>query len=263
MSSRVKLDKKVSQMEPLLHNVVWAINKGIGDDIREYMSTYHKTTNNSVILMRGDNINTNLENYVVTDTVELKLFRRSAWQGCVLIDREHKFTITICTRQTLDAISRKRNRRIPHYLMSILHVLNGDLEAPVKQMHLAEMFPDEFTQFTDDELKDDFESIMEDEINSDDEYRHGVVVYESKNMKIDSISFLVLDADLDTVRDYSLNEMIKPNFGDLTATEESHGKEKDMHSLVSVKEGLSKDKERKSEKKPLVSRKEEEVKKQA
>lgn len=263
MPTRVKIDKRVNQMEPLLRNVVWAISKGIGDDVRDYLATYHKTTNNAVMLMRSDNINTNLENFVITDSVELKKFRRSAWQGCVLIDRENKFTITICTRQTLDAISRKRNRRIPHYLMSILYVLNGDLEAPVKQMHLADLFPDEFTQFSGDELKDDFEEIMADEINYDDGYRHGVVVYESKNMEIDTISFLVLDADLDTVREYSLKEMVKPNFSDLTVEEERQTGKKKARNLVSVKEGLSKDKEGKSEKKPLVSHKEREVKKQA
>ncbi|MBR3206854.1 MAG: hypothetical protein IKF58_10645, partial [Bacillus sp. (in: Bacteria)] len=152
MTIKVKIDKRVNQMKPLLENVVWAISKGIGDDVRDYLVNNPKETNNALILMRGDNINTNLRNFVVSGSVELKKFRRSAWQGCVLIDRENKFTITICTRQTLDAISRKRNRRIPHYLMSILYVLNGDLEAPVKQMHLADLFPDQFTQFSGDEL---------------------------------------------------------------------------------------------------------------
>ncbi|MDU3490281.1 MAG: DUF5986 family protein [Clostridiales bacterium] len=263
MPNRVKMDKRVSQMEPLLRNVVWAVSKGIGDDVREYLAEYHKTTNNAIILMRGDNINTNLENFVVTDSIELKKFNRSAWRGCILIDRQNKFTITICTRQTLETISRKRNRRIPHYLMSILYVLNGDLEAPTKQIHLADLFPDEFTQFSNDELRDDFEDIMEDEINYDDGYRHGVVVYESKNMEITDIEFLILDADLDTVHRYSLNEMVKPNFNDLTAEEAEPTAEKAKRNLVSLKAELSKDKEGQSEKKPLVSHKEQEVKKQA
>ena len=263
MSNEVKIDKRVNQMEQLLRNVVWAISKGIGDDVRDYLATYHKTTNNAVMLMRGDNINTNLENFVVTGSVELKKFRRYAWQGCVLIDRENKFTITICTRQTLDAISRKRNRRTPHYLMSILYMLNGDLEAPVKQLHLADLYPDEFTKFSGDDLKDDFEAIMADEINYDDGYRHGVAVYESKHMEIDTIAFLVLDADLDAVREYSLNEMVKPNFRDLTAEEENQADKKKSSNLVSVKEGLSKDKAGKTEKKPLVLHKEREVNKQA
>ena len=95
MSIRVKMDNQVSRMDSLLRNIVWAINKGIGDDVREYLSETHKETNNAIILMRGDNINTNLRNFVVSDTVELKKFRRSAWQGRILIDRENKFTITI------------------------------------------------------------------------------------------------------------------------------------------------------------------------
>lgn len=263
MSIRVKMDNQVSRMDSLLRNIVWAINKGIGDDVREYLSETHKETNNAIILMRGDNINTNLRNFVVSDTVELKKFRRSAWQGRILIDRENKFTITICTQQTLDAISRKRNRRIPHYLMTILHILNGDLKAPVKQMHLADLYPDEFTVFTDEEFMDDFEEIMEDEINYDDGYRHGVVVYEARNMEIDTISFLILDQDLDTVHEYSLKEMVQPSFSDLTAEDESQSRKKIVHNLVSVKAGLSKEKKGQEEKKPLVSRKKEEVEKQA
>lgn len=258
-----KLDNSVRQMEPLLRNIVWAINKGIRDDIREYLSNYHKETNNAIPHMRGDNINTNLRNFVVSDTVEIKKFHRSAWQGCILIDRENKFTITICARKTLDAISSQPNRKIPHYLMSILHILNGDLEAPVKQIHLADLFPDKFTQFTDDEFRDDFDEIMEDEINYDDGYRHGVVVYESKNMDIKTIEFLILDANFNTVREYSLNEMVKPNFSDLTVEDEDQSPEKTVHSLVSVKDGLEREKEGQSERQPLVSNKQQEVKKQA
>lgn len=100
------MDKKVKQMEPLLRGVVWSISKGVGEDIRGYLSEYNKETNNAIIHMRGDNINTNLKKYVVTDSVELKKFRRAGWQGCILIDRDNKFTITICTRQTLNAISK-------------------------------------------------------------------------------------------------------------------------------------------------------------
>lgn len=262
MSIRVKKNNQVSKLESLLRNIVWAISKAIGDDIKEYLADTNKETNNALILMRGDNINTNLRNFVVSDTVELKKFHRSVWQGRILIDRENKFTITICTKQTLEAITRKRNRRIPHYLMTILHVLNGDLEAPVKQMNLAELYPDEFTVFSDEEFKEDFEEIMEDEINFDDGYRHGVVVYESKNMEIDTISFLILDADLDTVHEYSLNEMVQPNFSDLTAEDEHQSRKRDAHSLVSIKEGISRDKEGQLEKKPLVSHKKEEVEKQ-
>lgn len=74
------MDNQVNQMESLLRNIVWAISKAIGDDVREYLAETHKETNNAINLMRGDNINTNLRNFVVSDTVELKKFHRSAWQ---------------------------------------------------------------------------------------------------------------------------------------------------------------------------------------
>ena len=51
MTIRVKIDKRVNQMEPLLRNVVWAISKGIGDDVRDYLANYHKTTNNASAIL--------------------------------------------------------------------------------------------------------------------------------------------------------------------------------------------------------------------
>lgn len=147
--------------------------------------------------------------------------------------------------------------------MSILHVMNGDLEAPVKQIHLADVCPEEFTQFTEDEFRDDFEEIMEEDINRDGRYRHGVVVYEAKNMRIEEISFLVLDADFDTVYEYSLKELLKPDFSELTAEYDIQNNINDVHSLVSVKAGVLKDEKEKTEKQPLVSHKRQEVNKQA
>lgn len=234
---------KPSENEMLLRKIVKAIEKGVGEDIREYLMSTDKATNNAVRMLRSDNINTNLRDSVVSDTVELHYFNRSAWTGCLLIDREHKATYTICARQTLEAIPKKKNRQIPHYLQTILHIQNGEVEATQHQMSLADFMPELFTHFSDEEFRDDYLKIMEEEISFGDGYTHLVIAYETERQVITSIAVKLLDPDFQTAQEYSLMEMLKPDFSDLTASVDSQDKaqpKKDSHSLVSVKAGLKK-----------------------
>lgn len=255
----------IESMEPILRLIVKAVEKGVGEDIREYLASTDKATNNAVPLMRADNINTNLRDGVASDdVVELKYFKRSAWTGCLLIDRENQVTYTICTEQTLDGIPKKPNRRIPHYLQTILYIQNGDIEPRYKQQSLFEMFPD-IIQFSDEDYQEDYKSIMGDELSFGDEYRHLVVVYETEYLAITSIALKMLDKDFHTAQEYSLESLLRPDFSELTAVTEKDSKEekKDSHSLVSVKAGLKRTRESEPQKETKISAKKVEEKKQA
>ena len=46
--------------DDLLRKIVYCIEKAIGDDLQQYLRENHRETNNAIILLRGDNINTNL-----------------------------------------------------------------------------------------------------------------------------------------------------------------------------------------------------------
>lgn len=258
MSIRVNIEA----LKPQLGIIVRAIEKGVNDDIRDYLRTSNKMTNNAVRLMRGDNINTNLRNSTISETMELKLFHRSAWEGCLLIDRLHKYTITICTKQTLEGIAAKPNRRIPHYLQTILYAENSDVVAQYHQMHLSDYQMDLITQFTDEDYRDDYDKIMEEEISFDDGYIHLVVVYEVKNFNVTYIAVRLLDRNLDISQEYSLMDYLQPNFGELTQPEEKEEKA-DAHNLVTVKAGLQKRKDEKSGAEPRIVARKEEREKQA
>ncbi|MFR2879797.1 MAG: DUF5986 family protein [Lachnospiraceae bacterium] len=49
--------------------IVYCIEKAIGDDLQQYLRENHRETNNAIILLRGDNINTNLRTHVVKDDI--------------------------------------------------------------------------------------------------------------------------------------------------------------------------------------------------
>ena len=51
--------------DDLLRKIVYCIEKAIRDDLQQYLRENHRETNNAIILLRGDNINTNLRTHVV------------------------------------------------------------------------------------------------------------------------------------------------------------------------------------------------------
>lgn len=259
----------VIDIQPELRLIVRALTKAIGPDTRSYLTGSNMDTNNAIILLRGDFINTNLRDMVVAvnDNLELKHFKRFVWTGSLLIDRKHKITITISARPTLNRIKNVKGRKNPHYLQSMCHVLNGDLKAECKQMTLGDIEGVDFDPpFTDDVYEDDFDSIIEAAISQGEGYRHCVVAYEAERLEMKSISLLLLDGDLDVVQDISLMDLLQPDFGTLTAPvakEEEVSQKKDAHSLIKVKAGLKSKHANEPERKTEIATKQEEVAKQA
>ena len=81
-------------------------------------------TNNAVVFLRGDRINTNIVNSVKSDVVEVRYFKRSAWQGCIVIDRNNKLTFSVASKNTLERIPQKKRRSCPHFLQTLLNTEN-------------------------------------------------------------------------------------------------------------------------------------------
>jgi len=227
------MDYILAEMQPQLKLIVKAIQKGVGEDVREYKNTTNKATDNAVPFMRADNINTNLRDSVASDSLELKYFKRCSWTGCLLIDRLNKRTITICSKQTLERIPRKTDRRIPHYLQTILYVQNSKVEGVSEQPDLF-YYPHE-DRFSEEEYRRDYEEIMDDEISFGDRYVHWVVVYEALHYTVTSIAMKKLDQYFRTAQEIRLEELLSPDFRDLTMESSSSDQAKDVHSLVSVK----------------------------
>lgn len=226
----------IKAIRPLLIKIVRAVEKGCGEDVRSYIEQSDKATNNALKFLRSDNINTNLRDTVASETVDLKTFPRGGWTGCLLIDRLHLLTFTICAKQTLDRIPRKKDRSIPHYLQSILYAQNSQITVPDRQMFFPGLV-DRVAQFSDEVLKDDYCKIMADDISFGDGYRHIVIIYERDQYQISSIAMRLLDKDFRIAQEYSLMDLLHPNFGDLTATLEAT-QQKDAHNLISVKASL-------------------------
>ena len=134
--------------DDLLRKIVYCIEKAIGDDLQQYLRENHRETNNAIILLRGDNINTNLRTHVVKDDIDLVPFQRYGWSGRMVIDRKEHITYSIMTEGTLSGVPKKKNRENPHYLQSVLYVENKDCIAKERQILMQYIKPD-FARLTD------------------------------------------------------------------------------------------------------------------
>lgn len=205
--------EKITVNEDLMRLVVRAIDKAIADDVPQYLSDNFKETNNALRQYRGDCINTNLRQMVVTEDIILIPFQRYSWSGRLLVDLVNKVTYTITTQQTLHAIPRKKDRNRPHFLHSILAVENKNYEGQYKQTTLFPM--DVFDQ---DILQQDFDSIISGLISLKDGYRHYIIAYSSSQDELQDVRLDFLDRDFSVVDSCSLNHYIRPDFARLTTS---------------------------------------------
>lgn len=216
-----------------------AVEKGAIEDMREYLQNCDTITKNGMPGVRSDKINTNLKNMVTSDTVEVKLFKRSSWMGILVIDKESKMFFSVCTKNTLNRIQKNKTRKSPHYAQTMVNTVNKGEIASVKQMSMVEIDPRFVTVFSDEDFEKDFFSIMEEAVQEYDDYRFWIVSYEIEHFALKSLSAVLMDKDFDRVQEISLLEDLKPNFGDLTAAEPKNEKNEDVRSFLSVKEDLA------------------------
>ena len=110
------------------------------------------------------------------------------------------------------------------------------------QQTLGDYFPEVKSQFSDEEYRDDYKTIMDDDLKFGDDYRHLVVVYESAHFEVTSIAVKMLTPEFETAQEYALDSLLKLDFSELTNTD-AETEKRDGRSLVSVKDSLRKEKE--------------------
>lgn len=229
-----------------------AIEKGAVEDTKSYLQSCETITTNGMPGVRADKINTNLSKMVVSEDVEIKMFNRSSWKGVLVVDNGNKTLFSVCTKNTLDRITKNKTRRSPHYAQTMVNTINKDEVAEVKQMTIADYDSSFAVVFSEEDFEKDFFSIMEEAVCEYEGYRFWVVSYEVEKFVMKSLSAVLMDKDFDTVQEISILEALKPNFGELTAVEPKQEKKKDVRSLLSVKAGVPASKSTEPEKRTEI-----------
>lgn len=229
-----------------------AIEKGAIEDTRSYLQSCDTITTNGLPGVRADKINTNLSKMVASDDIEIKMFSRSSWKGVLVVDNGNKTLFSVCTKNTLDRVTKNKTRRSPHYAQTMVNTINKDEVAEVKQMTIADYDPTFAVTFSEEDFEKDFFSIMEHAVCEYEGYRFWVVSYEVEKFVMKSLSAILMDKDFDRVQEISILEALKPNFGELTAVEPKQEKKKDVRSLLSVKTGIPASKSTEPEKRTEI-----------
>ena len=194
-----------------------AIEKGVCEDIRTYLANSDNAVNNAVVFLRGDYIATNIRNTVESETVAIRYFKRSSWTGCIVLDRIHKHSYSVCAKKTLERIPKNMKRKTPHYLQTILNTENKSEKAMYRQMSLGDFGFSTGSQFTEEEYEKDYYSIMEEDLSLADGYRHWVITYEAEHNSLTGLSAVLLDGEFGVVEEITLMDLMKPDFGGLTS----------------------------------------------
>lgn len=215
-----------------------AIEKGAIEDIKSYLQSCDTITMNGLPGVRADKINTNLSKMVASENVEIKMFSRSSWKGILVVDKENKTLFSVCTKNTLDRITKNKTRRSPHYAQTMVNTINKDEVAEVKQMTIADIDATFAGAFTEEDFEKDFFAIMEEAVCEYVGYRFWVITYEVEKFVMKSLSAILMDKDFDRVQEISILEALKPNFAELTSVEPNQEKKKDVRSLLSIKKDV-------------------------
>jgi hypothetical protein len=222
--------------ENFKRRLVACVNKALQDDLSLYLSEFHPDTKNGVPHLIGDWINTNIRTDLAGEHIDVMEFSRFSWRGKVIIDRENSVTYTIMREKRLFQI-RKHKRDHPHYLQTIVAVLNANFEAPVKQMNIFGVSEIGFEQ---EVLDKDYNSIFCGCLDRSAGFTHCVIVYDTFRNELSGIKILFLDRDLDEIERIPLNEFIKPDFSTLTDTvlveeETNEAESKTSEDLIALK----------------------------
>ena len=193
-----------------LSMVVRAIEKAVSEDIPRQLSEHPMETNNYIGLMRGDWINQNLRAFAPIDDYELLRIQRYGWKGRIIINRDKRITLSVCTEANLRTIPLKQRSR-PHYAMSLLKVQNGDLQGMYQQQWLYPIEP-----FEDQVLEEDYDDIIGGAIDPAEGYRHYFVTYKASGDELTDVKLVLMDPYFNVVSEQSLNHLIKPDFSRLT-----------------------------------------------
>ena len=218
----------------LIRRIVRAIEKAIANDIPAMIHEHPLETINYIKIMRTDYINENLKSIALGEDIKLIKFKRFSWFGCMLVDLRKRTTYTITTKQNLKSIPKKKDRKSPHFLMSVLAVENGDLHGQYEQQSLFPMYNYGFDKEC---YETDYNNIVNGVLDPREGYRHFVISYEISDDILLNVDLLLLDKNFYEVEKRSLNEYIKPDFAKLTNLETAYSKEenqKDKKRKVSL-----------------------------
>lgn len=200
-------------MEKLKETIANVIAEALEQVFLDCKYKLNLDSHNCLGSMKSDVINTKLKEVLTSENYIIHKFKRYAWEGRFILDLDSKSVISITSIPNLNRIPIDKNRKVPHYMQSILNCLNNDIEAN-KQMSF-----ELGKTFDNDVYEKDFKDIFYD-LNIDfEEYTYYVVAYDYKFNKVSEMNWYLLGNEFNVAEKESIMSLINPDFLDLTSSE--------------------------------------------
>lgn len=200
-------------MEKLKETIANVIAEALEQDFLDYKYKLNLDSYNCLGSMKSDVINTKLKEVFTSENYIIHKFKRFAWEGRFILDLNTKSLISITSISNLNRIPIEKNRKVPHYMQSILNCLNNDIETN-KQMSI-----DLGKTFDIDVYEKDFKNIFYG-LNIDfKEFTYYVVAYDYKFNKVSEMNWYLLGNEFNVAEKESILNLINPDFLDLTSSE--------------------------------------------
>ena len=219
-----------------LRLITRAISKAVRDRLPLCYQENTYETNNYRAHIKGDLINQCLREMLVLNGVTLHPFKRHGWEGRLIIDHAHKAIFNVVSKDTLDRIP-KAHRKWPHYLQTLLTVVNGAYEPRVEQLS----FMPNMEMFDSDTYNADFDLLLQGIIDDPQQWHHYVIAHTSSRCDVKDVHAYFLDGNFNVIDDRSLNEFIEPDTSALIAKIQqasTNQAKQDAHDLVGLKPGI-------------------------
>lgn len=198
----------------LKYKIVSCIRSALEDDLDNFKTSSNLVTNNGVPFLKGDYINTRLQNELADENIEVIPFKRYGWESRIVVDHINKVAYNVISKSRVQQLMKDAaSSTVPHYSMLFAYTLNSDLKAPEKQTSMFDNYP-----FSDETMTEGYNKLLGGQLQPTAGYNYCVIVYEISDGQLNTCEALILDKDLDLVEKISLADFIKPDYASLTPT---------------------------------------------
>lgn len=201
-------------MEKLKETIAITIVEALEQDFIDKKYSLDLDSKNCLGMMKSDVINTNLKKKFNSERYIVHKFNRYAWEGRFIIDLETKSLISITSISNLNHVPKVKGRKIPHYMQTILHCLNEEVK------YNQQMSFEGFEEFDSEVYEEDFEKILSGLDVNFNEFTYYVVAYDFKSNKVVDMNWYLLGSGFNIAEETSMMELVKPDFMDLTTSQE-------------------------------------------
>ncbi len=213
------------------YKIIACLRGALEEDLAQYVDSNHLATYNALPFLKGDYINTRLQNELAGEDIVVVPFTRYGWESRIVIDHSNKIAYNVISKSRMSQLMKEAaSSNVPHYTLLFAYALNNDLQAPQKQMSFFDNYP-----FDDDIMVDGYNKLLGGQLQRDSGYRYCVITYEVSSGQLFDCEILMLDKDLDIVTKVELAEFITPEYSSLTRQNASSSESPENQPRVKLK----------------------------